>query len=145
MPLSTLVQIVAAALGVIGSLFFTIGVVQQSASAMAKLAQTYFDSNQAAVRALAAQRADYIFGGVLIVAAFGAQMGSFLPSKSSTVAIGARETVGLAILAAIILFLLLHRASTWLAGRYEREIQQAIAKDHAEAAAAEAQRRAGGK
>lgn len=141
MALSSVIQVIAAALGVIGSLFFTIGIVRQSTAAMAKLSQTYFDANLAMIRALAAQRADYIFGGAFIVFAFAAQMGSFLPSPITTVAISARGVVLIAILASVIVFVIVDRVSKHLAGLFERQIQGAIKAEADAAAAAERARR----
>ncbi len=141
MALSTLIQIIAAALGVIGSLFFTIGIVRQSPATMAALAGSYFDFNPHAVPTLAAQKADYIFGGAFIVLAFAAQMGSFLAGPS-TIAVGAKSTTLIAIPATILVFVVLYRVSRLLASRFERQIRQAMAKAEAEAAVAE--RRRGG-
>lgn len=64
MTATNLIQIIAAALGVIGSLFFAIGILRQSPVAMAQLAATYWNSNPDAVPALAAQKAAYVFGGL---------------------------------------------------------------------------------
>jgi hypothetical protein len=143
MTATTLIQIIAAALGVIGSLFFTIGIVRQSPATMGALAGSYFDFNPHAVPALAAQKADYIFGGLFIVLAFGAQLMAPLASPTTTIAIGARGAVLIAIPATIVVFLLLYPASKQLAGRFERQIRQAIAKAEAEAAAAAARRARG--
>jgi hypothetical protein len=133
--MSTLIQIVAAALGVIGSLFFTIGIVRQSPATMAALAGSYFDFDPHAVPTLAAQKTDYLFGGAFIVLAFAPQTGSFLAGPS-TIAVGAKWTTLIAILATIVAFLALYRASRLLASLYEGQIRKAIAKAEAEAAAA---------
>ncbi|MGA7823268.1 MAG: hypothetical protein WCA14_03690 [Steroidobacteraceae bacterium] len=139
MAWSTLIQIIAAALGVIGSLFFTIGILRQSTATMAALAGSYFDFNPHAIPALAAQKADYIFGGAFIVLAFAAQMGSFLASPATAVALSARAAVLIAIPATIVVFLVLYRSSKSLARRFERRIRQA-AKAQADAATAAAMR-----
>lgn len=146
MPASTLIQIIAAALGVIGSLFFTIGIVRQSPATMAALAGTYFDFNPHAIPALAAQKADYIFGGAFIVLAFGAQLMAFLPTPTNTIAIGARWATLIAIPVTVVVFLVLYRVSGILANRYERQIRdgvaKAVARAEAELAAAAAARSA---
>ena len=128
-------QIIAAALGVVGSLFFTIGIVRQSPATMAALAGTYFDFNPHAVPALAAQKADYIVGGAFIVLAFGAQLMSFLATPTTTIAVGAKSAVLIAIPATIVVFMVLNRISRYVASRFERQIRQAIAKAEEEAAA----------
>ena len=143
MALSTLIQIIAAALGVIGSLFFTIGILRQSAATMAALAGTYFDFNPHAIPALAAQKSEYMFGGAFIVLAFGAQLGSFF-ANPSTVAVGARCPAALIVIAVtIVVFLVLYRGSKLLASRFEQQIRQA-AKAQADAATAAAMRPHGG-
>ena len=126
MALSTLIQIIAAALGVIGSLFFTIGILRQNPATMAALAGSYFDFNPHAVPALAAQKADYIFGGLFIVLAFAAQMGSFLASPTTAVAVSARAAALIAIPATIVVFVALYRVSRLLASCFERQIRQAV-------------------
>lgn len=141
MALSTLIQIIAAALGVIGSLFFTIGIVRQSPATMAALAGTYFDFNPHAIPALAAQKADYILGGAFIVLAFAAQLMAFLATPTTTIAVGARWAALIAIPATILVFVVLYRISKHVASRFERQIRQAIAKADAEEAAAAAERR----
>lgn len=143
MLLSSLIQIIAAALGVLGSLFFTIGIVRQSTAAMAALAGTYFDFNPHAIPALAAQKADYIFGGIFIVLAFAAQMASFL-AGSYEIPVGAGWKALIPLLAfgaTAVLFVVLHRFSKRLARRFESEIRQAV--EVAAAAAAERAMRGG--
>jgi hypothetical protein len=143
MALSTLIQIIAAALGVIGSLFFTIGIVRQNSAMMAALAGTYFDFNPHAVPALAAQKADYIFGGLFIVLAFGAQLMAFLVTPSATIAISARWAALIAIPVTVVVFVVLYRVSRLLASRIGRQVRQA-AKVQADAATAAALRPRGG-
>jgi hypothetical protein len=137
MTATTLMQIIAAALGVIGSVFFAIGIVRQSPATMAALAGSYFDFNPHAVPALAAQKADYIFGGAFIVLAFAAQLLSFL-FNPTTVAVSARYSAmvpWIAIAASAGVFLVLHRSSRLLARRFARQIREALA---AQARAAQA-------
>ncbi|MGB7310920.1 MAG: hypothetical protein WBC67_17810 [Candidatus Acidiferrales bacterium] len=144
MALTTLIQIIAAALGVIGSLFFTIGIVRQSPAAMAQLAGTYWNSNPYMVPALAAQKADYVFGGVIIALTFVVQLMSFLATPTTTIAVGARSALVIAIPATVVVFVILYRISKRVAIRFERQIRHAIAKAEAEAAAAVAAQRARG-
>jgi hypothetical protein len=143
MALSTLIQIIAAALGVIGSLFFTIGIVRQSTTTMAALAGTYFDFNPHAIPALAAQKAEYIFGGAFIVFAFVAQLMAFLISPGSAIGVSARCATLIVIAATVVVFAALYRASRLLASRIERQVRQA-AKVQADAATAAAMRPRGG-
>jgi hypothetical protein len=108
---------------------------------MAALAGTYFDFNPHAVPALAAQKADYIFGGAFIVLAFIAQLMAFLVTPSARIAVCARWAALTTIAATIVVFVILLRVSKLLAGWFERQIRQAIVKAEAAAAAAEAARR----
>ena len=77
MSATSLIQLVAACFGIIGSLFFAIGVMRQSVDAMGRLSGSYWDSNPHMPKALATQKADYLFGGGLIVVAFVLQLVSF--------------------------------------------------------------------
>lgn len=73
MSLATLIQILAACIGVVGSVFFAVGVMRQSVEAMGRLSGSYWDSNPHMPPMLAAQKAAYLFGGGLIVLAFAVQ------------------------------------------------------------------------
>ena len=77
MYLAEFLQICSACTGVIGALFFAIGVIRQTVDAMGALSGTYFDANPHMPRSLAAQKADYIFGGGFIVLTFMLQLASF--------------------------------------------------------------------
>lgn len=85
MPTSTLIDIISASTGILGSLFFANGVMRQSVAAMADLSGTYWDWNPHMVPALAAQKADYLFGGGLIVVAFALQLAAFLVPPASQI------------------------------------------------------------
>src|SRR5437867_13445252 len=77
MTASALVQLVSACVGIMGSLFFAIGIMRQSVEAMGRLSGSYWDWNPNMPPALAAQKADYLFGGGLIVLAFVLQLTSY--------------------------------------------------------------------
>jgi hypothetical protein len=81
--IATLLQLFAACAGVVGSLFFAIGVMRQSVDEMSKLSSTYFGWNPHMINAVAAQKADYLFGGCIIVCAFFLQLVSFLVPQSA--------------------------------------------------------------
>lgn len=85
MSASSLIQLMAACIGIIGSLFFAIGVMRQSAEAMGRLSGSYWDSNPHMPKALATQKADYLFGGSLIVVAFVLQLASFFAPANGQV------------------------------------------------------------
>jgi hypothetical protein len=69
MPLSQLIQLISACFGIVGSLFFAIGIMRQTVEAMALLSGTYFNWNPHMPPALAAQKANYsyslIFSNIL--------------------------------------------------------------------------------
>jgi|GEM_PF-5102012 len=135
MAANSLFQIIAAALGVIGSLFFSIGILRQSPEAMAELAGTYFDYNPAMVPSLAAQKADYVFGGSIIVLAFAVQLASFLVDPA-VIAVGSKYSSAvawIAIAVVLIAFPALRYSAKALAGRFERQINERL-RQRAEAA-----------
>jgi hypothetical protein len=119
-----LIQLLAAAAGIVGSMFFAIGVMRQSVSAMADLSGTYFDWNPHMVSALAAQKADYLFGGGIIVLAFTLQLGSFLVSPSSVVSpmMPSRALPWTVVTFTVGIFLVLRHVSKQVARRFETQI-----------------------
>jgi len=119
-----LIQVIAACCGVLGSIFFAIGIMRQSINAMADLASSYFDWNLHMVQALAAQKADYLFGGGIIVLAFLLQLISFLfpPNLTAVAPNESRTAVWIAVIATVILFFTLRFGSQKLAARFERDI-----------------------
>jgi hypothetical protein len=128
MQLATLFQILAACLGIVGSLFFAIGIIRQSTEIMAKLTGTYWGHNPHMIFALASQKAEYVFGGCVIVLAFLAQLISFLVPASA--AIGCLALASSALLLTVpitvILFLILKLMSRRLARHYEAQIMKLL-------------------
>lgn len=123
MSIASLIQLIAACVGVVGSVFFAIGVMRQSVEAMARLSGTYFDWNPHMPPALAAQKADYLFGGGLIVFAFALQLGSFFGSNAMVIS----EEQGphapwIAGAVTLLAFVLLRFAAARLACHYESQI-----------------------
>ena len=78
---SALIQMIPACVGIIGSIFLAIGVMRQSVEAMGSLSGTYWNWNPHMPPALAQQKADYLFGGGLILSAFCLQLLSFLATS----------------------------------------------------------------
>lgn len=128
MQLSTFIQIVAACFGVLGSLFFAIGVMRQSIEAMAKLSGTYWGGNPHMIQALAAQKSDYLFGGAIIVMAFTTQLLSYLaPSSVLIFNASATELVPwIAVIMTGLAFPVLRFSARLLALRYEKQISDAL-------------------
>lgn len=123
MSAAVIVQLISACIGIIGSLFFAIGIMRQSVEAMARLSGTYWDANPHMPPALAAQKADYLFGGSLIFIAFLLQLCSFfvpttaLLSESST-----KIAPWIAGVITIVVFFLLRFAASRTARYYEKQI-----------------------
>jgi hypothetical protein len=126
MSAASLVRLLAACIGIIGSLFFAIGVMRQSVEAMGRLAGSYWDWNPHMPPALAAQKADYLFGGGLIMLAFVVQLASFfVPAEVSTFNTRqARLIPWVATVATAGMFFLLRFAARRLAKLYEDQINE---------------------
>jgi sterol desaturase/sphingolipid hydroxylase (fatty acid hydroxylase superfamily) len=125
LPTSTVIQIVAACTGVLGSMFFAIGVMRQTVTAMADLAGSYFEWNPHMVTALAAQKADYLFGGGIIFVAFALQLFALLvpPGMGVEAAMQpSNATPWIAVLGTAVLFPLLRLASKRLSRHFEAQI-----------------------
>ncbi len=120
---AALVQLVSACIGILGSLFFAIGVMRQTIEAMARLSGTYWDWNPHLPPALAAQKADYLFGGGLILVAFVLQLGSFFVSSADLLSPGAAQSAPwIAGMSTVVAFVLLRIAARHLAKHYEVQI-----------------------
>ena len=123
MSSASFIQLIAACVGIVGSLFFAIGVMRQTIEAMASLSGTYWDWNPHMPQALAAQKADYLFGGGLILVAFALQLGSFFGSSASFISEEqARLAPWLAGAVTIVSFFLLRMIAGRLARHYEAQI-----------------------
>ena len=120
---AALTQLVSACFGIVGSIFFAVGVMRQSIDAMAAVAGTYWDWNPHLPPALAQQKADYLFGGGLIVVAFVLQLASFF--ASSEVVLSQAQSKAAPWIAGVVtlaLLGLLRMASTRLAKRFEAQV-----------------------
>lgn len=131
MPLATLVQLIAACVGIVGSLFFAIGVIRQNAHAMARFSFSYWDGNPHMPGALASQRAEYIFGGGLIVAAFALQFASFFSTDTAPfiTGIAASAAPWFALVITFVLFFIARAASARLAKRFQAEVEEVMRKE----------------
>ncbi|HEY8102008.1 MAG TPA: hypothetical protein VIF82_14790 [Burkholderiaceae bacterium] len=130
MSLTILIQILAACIGVVGSLFFAVGVMRQSVEAMGRLSGSYWDSNPHMPPMLAAQKADYLFGGCLIVLAFAVQFASFLVSDKCMILNSKQAQLAPWVAAAstAVVFVLLRLASHRVARYYEVQINEWLKK-----------------
>lgn len=123
MSAAALTQLASACFGVIGSLFFAIGVMRQTVEAMARLSGTYWDWNPHMPPALAAQKADYLFGGGLILVAFVLQLGSFFAPDSLVLSeTQARFAPWVACALTVVAFYLLRIGTRRLSKHFESEI-----------------------
>lgn len=124
MSTSSLIQLFSACIGIIGSLFFAVGIMRQSIEAMGRLSGSYWDSNPHIPPALASQKADYIFGGGFIVIAFVLQLASFLvPSDIQVLdAQQARYAPWVALLLTVCAFAVLRILAARIAKRFEKQI-----------------------
>ena len=123
------VQLFSACFGVIGSLFFAIGVMRQTIEAMANLSGSYYDWNPHMVTALAQQKAEYLFGGGLIVVAFMLQLLSYFATSDTVLTPGQTQAAPwIAVVGTAIFFVGFHAASKAVAGKYEVRITELVKK-----------------
>lgn len=129
MSTASLVQLASACIGILGSLFFAIGVMRQTVEAMGRLSGTYWDWNPHLPPALAAQKADYLFGGGLIVIAFVLQLASFFVSSQPLLSEAqTRAAPWMAGVATLVGFVALRFAARHVAARYEAGITSWLKK-----------------
>lgn len=120
---TTLIQLVSACVGIVGSVFFAVGVMRQSVEAMAKLSGTHFDWNPHMPPALAQQKADYIFGGGLILVAFALQLFSFFASTAPVLTPSQSSAAPwVAAVCTVIAFFVLRMAARKLASHFEHQV-----------------------
>lgn len=112
--------------GFIGALFFSIGIIRQRVPTMGMLSGTFWDANPHMPPALAAQKADYLFGGGLIVVTFAVQFASFMVPPTA-IAVGeehaqvVRWTMAALTLVAIPVLMFVSKS---LGKRYERQVNE---------------------
>ncbi len=128
MEIGNFLQIMSACIGVMGSIFFSQGVIRQSISIMASVSSTYFDHNPHMVTAMASQKAEYLFGGGLIVLAFSTQLLSFLMPIEIEVFSSeqSRFIPWIAVLCTLFCFVLLKALSKTLTRFYENQIRSEL-------------------
>ena len=123
MSAASLIQLASACVGILGALFFAIGVMRQTVEAMARLSGSYWGWNPHMPPALAAQKADYLFGGGLIVTAFILQLVSYFASAHEVLTRGqARVAPWIAVIATLIAYYVLRVVSRRVAKHYEAQI-----------------------
>lgn len=75
--------LVASAIGVLSAAFFCIGNALNSTAKIIVQSGTYWAFNESLARSLAAQRAQYVVGGLLLLAAFALQVLAALASSTT--------------------------------------------------------------
>jgi hypothetical protein len=83
MLLSTFINILAACIGFMASIFFAIGAMSMTPVKIFNIAASYWDANLPWGDSIADQRADYITGGLLLVMSFSLQLAANLVPPTS--------------------------------------------------------------
>lgn len=83
------ITLVAATVGFIAAVFFCIGNVLNTSKVIMRQSVPYWDFSEPVARSLAAQRAQYVVGALLLVGAFFLQIVGALASPTSTVCLPA--------------------------------------------------------
>ena len=83
MLLSMFINILAACIGFMASMFFAIGAMSMTPVKIFNIAASYWDANQPWGDSIADQRADYITGGLLLVMSFSLQLAANLVPPTS--------------------------------------------------------------
>lgn len=85
MSMVSLIQLASSCVGIVGALFFAVGVLRQSTETMGRLCGTYWGLNPDMRSSLAAQKADYLFGGGSVTIAFMLQFAAFFAQANKMV------------------------------------------------------------
>ncbi len=85
--LQSIFNIASIAIGFVAAVCFCIGAATNGPSNIAKSSATILNANPATMRALSAQRAQYLVGALFLVASFALQVGVVLIPKETTIAV----------------------------------------------------------
>lgn len=123
----TAVQLLAACVGILGSVFFSIGVMTQNARSIAAVCVVYAGANPSLIKSYAAQKAEYLIGSALLGLAFVLQFLSLIaPNVGAIPAAWISHAPLVALLATGITYFSLKRLSAIRAIVYEARIQSEI-------------------
>lgn len=81
--MAELLNIAAISVGFVAAVCFCIGAATSDAKQISGIASTYWDFNESLARSLAAQRAQYVVGALLLVASFSLQAAADLVGQSN--------------------------------------------------------------
>ena len=102
MPLSTFLNILAACAGFLSALFFALGTLHLKTKDIVGIAGTYWGFNKHLADSIASQRAEYIFGALLLVLSFSLQLAANL--VPSTLQPSLLQSFGFSLAAICLLF-----------------------------------------
>jgi hypothetical protein len=129
----TIVQLLAACIGILGSVFFSIGVMAQNARSIAALCIVYAGANPNIAKSYAAQKSDYLIGSCLIGLAFILQFVSLIAPKVGVLPITwTPYAPWIALLASGATYLVLKRLAANRAAQYGKQIQSEISNIYKE-------------
>jgi hypothetical protein len=118
----SLIQLLSSCIGIIGSVFFSIGVMTQTTEAMAQLSGSCWDSNPHMLDALAQQKADYLFGSGCTMLAFFSQLVSYFASGEVLLSVATTKVVLWVAVIMAVLFFVLRFASKRLAIHFKAQV-----------------------
>ena len=128
MPASTFFTVLGATIGFLASVFFCIGALRMRVSDIVDVTSSMWDYNSALVKLWAAQRADYIAGGILLVLAFVLQIiGAVTPSDIQPEIFRPIGCVSALIVAAFVVALLL---ATLLRNYLRKSVTEEVTARH---------------
>ena len=125
------ITLAAAAVGVASAIFFCIGNASNTAGKILVQATPFWDFSQPVASSLAAQRAQYAVGALLLLVAFALQVGAALASSTTHVALPPYlQTWPAIVLAVLVPTLLVASLGAWLLykGTMRKVLQQEAAR-----------------
>jgi hypothetical protein len=94
MSLATFLSALAACAGFFAACFYAAGAALLTPGKILEVASTHWDANPAWADSLAAQRADYVAGSLLLVVSFALQIAAVFTTSTRTVACGVGWLLG---------------------------------------------------
>ncbi|MBT9613734.1 MAG: hypothetical protein IV108_10775 [Burkholderiales bacterium] len=118
MSASSFLNIVGACIGFFSAAFFAVGTLRLTTTDISDLATTYWDFNKHLGDSIAAQRADYTVGALLLLISFSSQLAaSLVPSELQPSLLQPAGCAAATIVALAALFLLCSVLLRWMLAR----------------------------
>jgi len=129
MMIDRFASIISAILGLVGLMFVLKGISRLSPDLIAKISQTYIEFNLTQIQNLASQKADFVTGAVLVLAACLIQTGALLFLREPFMIFeNYWHAAGLAIATCVLVMIIFFGVNRGMANHYQEQAKFSLAK-----------------